>query len=43
MRIKGLAMEKDAISCPALEGSPGGDGDGFAGAVADPHHYLQPK
>lgn len=43
MRIKRLAMEEYAISGSAFKGGPGGDGDGFAGAVADPHHYLQPK
>lgn len=43
MRIKGLAMEKDAIPCPALKGGPFGDGDSFAGAVANSHHDLQPK
>jgi len=43
MRIKGLAMEEDAVPCSALKGGPGGDSDGFAGAVADPHHDFQPK
>jgi len=43
VRIKRLAVEKDAVSCPAFKGSPSGDGDGFAGAVANPHHDLQPK
>ena len=36
-------MKKDAVSGPALEGGPCGDGNGFAGGVADPHHDLQPK
>ncbi len=36
-------MKKDAIPCPALKGSPGGDGNSFAGVVANPHHDLQPK
>ena len=43
MRIKGLTMQEDTVSGPALKGGPGSDGDGFAGAVANPHHDLQPK
>ncbi len=36
-------MEKDAIPCPALKGCPSGNGNGFAGAVANSHHDLKPK
>lgn len=36
-------MKKDAIPCPALNGCPCGDGNRFAGVVANPHHDLQPK
>jgi len=43
MCIKRLAMEKDTVPCPAFEGGPGGDGNGFAGGVANPYHDLQPK
>lgn len=43
MCIKGLPMKKDTVSCPALKGGSGSDGNCFAGAVANPHHDLQPK
>lgn len=36
-------MEEDAVSRSTLKGGPGGDGNRFAGGVADPHHDLQPK
>lgn len=43
MPINRLAMEEYAVPSPTLKGSPGGDGNRFAGAVANPHHDLQPK
>ncbi|BBR38101.1 hypothetical protein WP3W19E03_06260 [Aeromonas veronii] len=43
MCIKGLAMKKETVPCPAFKGCTGGDGNGFAGGVANPHHDLQPK
>lgn len=43
MSIHRLAMEEDAVPCSALKGGPGSDGHGFAGAVANSHHDLQPK
>lgn len=43
MCIEWLAIKEDMISCPALKGSPGSDGNSFAGGVADSHHDLQPK
>ncbi len=36
-------MEEYTVFCPAFKGSPGGDGNGFAGCVANPHYDLQPK
>lgn len=38
-------MKEDTISGPAFEGGScgDGDGDGFAGGVANSHHDLQPK
>lgn len=43
LRINRLTMEEDAVSCPVFEGGPGGDGNSFAGGVANSHHDLQPK
>lgn len=40
MSIKRLAMKKDMVPCPALKVSPGGNGNRFAGAVADSHYDL---
>ena len=43
MSIQRLAMEEDTIFGPAFKGGSSGDGDGFAGCVANPHHDLQPE
>lgn len=43
MRIKWLVMEEDAVSGSAFKSGSCGDGNGFAGSVANPHHDLQPK
>lgn len=43
MPIKGLVMKEDAISGPTFKGGASGNGDGFAGGVANSHHDLQPK
>lgn len=43
MCINGLTMEEDAIAGSAFKGGTNGDGNGFAGGVANSHHDLQPK
>lgn len=43
MCIHRLTMEEDAVSGPAFKGGPGGDGNSFAGVVANSHNYLQSK
>lgn len=40
MCLHRLTMEEDAVSGPTLEGGSSGDSNGFAGAVANPHHDL---
>lgn len=43
MRIKRSVMKEYAVPCPAFKGGSYGDGDGFAGGVANSHHDLQPE